>query len=177
MNTYALEAEFEQSAGTKNVLTLLVSKPLARPGYDGTGMVYIQKPHELNYFAKNQWVDSPAKMLAPLLVQALERRSHFRAVIQNSGSATADMRLETEIIRIQQVFLTHPSTLQMTIRAQLIDISGKKVLATKEFDVSEKAASEDPYGGVIAANLAVKNLLNQIAEFCSAYAAGIVQHP
>lgn len=177
MNTYALGAEFEQSAGPQNLLTLLVSKPTARPGFDGTGMVYIQKPHELNYFAKNQWVDSPAKMLAPLLVQSLERRSHFRAVIQNSGSATADVRLDTEIIRIQQVFLTQPSTLQLTIRVQLIDIPGKKVLATKEFDVSENASSEDAYGGVIAANLAVKNLLNQIAEFCSASAAGIVHHP
>lgn len=167
MNTYALEAQFEPGAAGAGKLTLLVSTPSARPGFNSPRMVYIKKTHEVDYFSQNQWVDSPARMLAPLLVQALESSAKYRAVVPVRSAATADLRLDTEIIRLQHEFLTRPSQIHLTVRAQLIDIQGKRVLATHEFDVTEVAPSDDPYGGVIATNRAVKIMLLQIADFCA----------
>lgn len=168
MNTFALEAPPPQSpAATRSTLTLWVSRPLARAGFDSPRMVYVRQPHELEYFAKNQWVDTPARMLAPLLAQALEPR--FHAVLQNSGgAATADLRLDTEIIRLQQEFAAHPSRIHLTLRVQLTDLASKQVLATREFDVLEDAPADDPYGGVIAANRAMQRILAQIADFAAA---------
>jgi cholesterol transport system auxiliary component len=130
-------------------------------------MVYTKRQHEIDFFAQNKWVDTPARMLAPLLLKALESSAKYRAVVTSRSSVTADIRLDTEIIRLQQEFFTQPSQLRMSVRAQLIDIQGKRVLASREFDVTEAAAGDDPYGGVLAANRAVKTILLQIAEFCA----------
>ena len=167
MNTYALEAQFEPAAAGAGEATLFVNTPSARPGFDSPRMIYIKTPLELDYFSENQWVDSPARMLSPLLVQALEHSAKYRAVVDVRSAVKADLRLDTEIIRLQHEFLAHPSQVHLTVRAQLIDLHGKRVLATREFDVTVVAPSDDPYGGVIATNRAVKIALLQIADFCA----------
>ncbi len=168
ISTYSIEARLEAAGAGTGEQTLLVSTPAARPGYDSRRMVYIKRPHELEYFTQNQWVDSPARMLTPLLVQSLESSGKFRAVVSSRSVATVDLQLETEIIRLHHDFITRPSQIHLTVRAQLTDIQGKRVLASREFNITEAASSEDPYGGVLATNRAVKTLLQQIAEFCAA---------
>jgi cholesterol transport system auxiliary component len=78
----------------------------------------------------------------------------------------ANLRLDTELIRLQQNFTTKPSRIQLTLRAQLIDMKDKRVIAVKLFDESENTDSDNAYGGVIAANRALQRLLDQLTEFC-----------
>jgi cholesterol transport system auxiliary component len=110
-------------------------------------------------------------MLAPLLAQALEQSGGFRAVVQSPSLATAQLRLDTELVRLQQDFSARPSRVQLTLRAQLIDTDTRRVLAAAEFDESEAAPTDDPYGGVIAANRALARLLERVAAFCADAAA------
>jgi len=173
---YALEAKLDGVAASNGKLTLFVSPTRAYPGFDTRRMVYVQQPHELGYFSRNEWADSPSRMFAPLLVQSLEHRGIFHAVVLSQNAAQADVRLDTEIVRLQQEFLSKPSKLHLTMRAQLIDSSTRQVLATQEFDVSEEAPSDDPYGGVIAANRAVNTVLARIADFCSVQMANQPLH-
>ncbi len=105
-------------------------------------------------------------MLGPLLAHALEQTGSFRAIVQTLGVIPADIRLDTELIRLQQDFQTQPSRVQLTLRAQLIDVVGKRVIAVKLFDETENATSDDAYGGVIAANRVVQRVLGQLADFC-----------
>ncbi|PIY04861.1 MAG: hypothetical protein COZ20_04660, partial [Gallionellales bacterium CG_4_10_14_3_um_filter_54_96] len=82
------------------------------------------------------------------------------------GSIHADLRLDTELIRLQQDFSLQPSLIHLMLRVQLIDLKDKNVISTKLFDVTETAASEDAYGGVVAANRALLRVLEQLPEFC-----------
>jgi len=163
---FALQAELDRAPAAPSAsLTLAVNAPRAAPGYDSSRMVYVRKSYELESFAKNQWVDTPARMLAPLLVRALEGSGKFRAVVQSPSPVAADLRLDTEIVRLQQEFIAHPSRVHLTLRAQLVDVKSARVVASREFDVVENAASEDPYGGVMAANLAVRRALVELVAF------------
>lgn len=171
VNTFSLQAQFEARVEPpKDAPMLIVSRPRAHPGFDTSRMAYVRKPYELEYFSRNLWVDTPEKMLAPLLVRALEASGAFRAVSQAPGSVSGELRLDTEIVRLQQEFISSPSRLRLTLRVQLIDMPGKRVLATREFDVVENASSDDPYGGVVAANRAVARVLNEVAVFSAAQA-------
>ncbi len=161
----------ETAAGGSGRLTLEVSPARDFPGFDSARMVYVKRPSELDYFARNRWVDTPARMLTPLLVQALERSGAFRAVVRGSGPVTAQLRLDSEVVRLQQEFLHKPSRVRLTVRVQLIDLAGRRVLGSREFDVSEPAPSDDPYGGVIAANQVLRRVLGEVVEFCRARAA------
>lgn len=147
--------------------TLIISPPHAAAGYDSKRIIYVREPHQLEYFAHSEWVDPPARMLAPLLVAAVENSGAFRAVVLTPSTATGDLRLDTEIIRLQQDFRTRPSTVRFTLRATLIDQNTRRVEAWREFDNSVPAGSEDPYGGIMAANRAVQITLENLADFCA----------
>lgn len=166
-NIYVLESgPAIQAAQVKRDLVLAVSAPRVLAGFDTPRMAYVQQFHELNYFATNRWADTPARMLGPLIAHALEQTESFRAVVQTSGAIPADVRLDTELVRLQQDFKTRPSRVQITLRAQLIDVRGKRLLAARQFDEVETAASDDAYGGVAAANRLVQRVLGELAEFC-----------
>ena len=152
--------------------TLVVSPPRAAAGFDSQRIIYLREPYKLEYFANNEWVDPPARMLGPLLVKAIEGTGAFRAVMQTPGSASGDMRLDTQVIRLQHEFDTRPSHVRFTLRAYLVDDKTRRVLAWREFDADVPAASDDPYGGVVAANKAVQTVLAELAAFCADAARG-----
>ncbi|MEO8936936.1 MAG: ABC-type transport auxiliary lipoprotein family protein [Burkholderiaceae bacterium] len=146
--------------------TLIVDTPRAAAGFDSVHMVYQRRPNEREYFALNQWVDSPARMLAPLMVRAIQRTGAFRAVLDGSTSASADLRVSSEIVRLQQDFSVAPSRVRLTLRVVVVDSATRQVVATREFDATLPAASDDPRGGVDAANRLVAAVLAQVASFC-----------
>jgi cholesterol transport system auxiliary component len=159
------------TAQARRDVVLEVAPPRASPGFDTAQMVYVERPYELDRFAKNQWVDTPARMLGPLLTQALERSGGFRAVVQSSAGVPADVRVATEIVRLQHDFSTRPSRVELTLRVQIVDLRTRRVVATQVFDDSEPAASDDPRGGVAAANAALGRVLRQMVAFCVAETA------
>ena len=147
--------------------TLIINPTHAAAGFDSQRIIYVRETHKLEYFAHSEWVDPPARMLAPLLVAAIESTGAFRAVVLTPSAAAGDLRLDTEIIRLQHEFLTQPSRVRFTLRAHLVDDKTRRVLAWREFDAVVPAASEDPYGGVVAANRAVQTVLENLAVFCA----------
>lgn len=166
-NIYVLDARPSAPLSTvRHDLVLAVNMPQARPGFETAQIAYLQQPHELNYFVNSRWTSTPARMLQPLLLQALEQSAGFRAVVRTASAIPADVRLDIELIRLQHDFTTHPSRVQLTLQAQLIDVRGKRVLAVQQFDATENAGSEDAYGGVGAANRLVQRVLGQVTEFC-----------
>ncbi|NGZ60224.1 MAG: hypothetical protein CV081_06955 [Nitrospira sp. LK265] len=165
IHTYQLSLDgwpSEVRPGKPDGPVLLVSQPQAEPGFETQRMVYVKRPYELEYYAVNQWADTPVRMFAPLMVQALNQNDVWRAVIPLPSSIRGDYRLDTHGFLLQQEFLQQPSRVRMMIRAQLVDLKGSTILSTRAFEVVENATSENPYGGVQAANRAVGSLLNQL---------------
>jgi cholesterol transport system auxiliary component len=169
---FALSGEGEASAATAapvaNARTLIVDLPRAAPGFESSQIAYVRRPYEIEYFAHNQWVDTPSNMLAPKMVRAIERTGAFHAVLGTPTSAVGQFRLETEIVRLQQDFSTTPSHVRLTLRAALIDTAARKVVGSREFDARVDAPTEDPYGGVIAAQRAASQVMAELALFCAA---------
>lgn len=132
-------------------------------GFDSPRIVYLREPHRLEYFANSQWVDPPARMLGPLLVAAIEKTGVFAAVVLVPGAADGELRLDSEIIRLQHDFQTSPSRVRFGLRVTLVNDKTRQVLALQEFEAVEPASSEDAYGGVLAANRAVQQVVQQVA--------------
>ena len=152
---------------------LIVNPPHAAAGFDGQRIIYTRKAHKAEYFANSEWVDPPARMLAPLVVSALENSGAFRAAVLTPSAATGDLRLDVELVRLQQEFDVSPSRVRLTLRAHLVDDKTRGVLAWKEFEAVVPAGSEDPYGGVVAANVAVAAVLGELSAFCAEVARGM----
>ena len=165
---YALDdaaAGRKPAPGAPGARTIIVSPPRAAAGYDTRGIVYLRQAHAVEVYAYSQWVDTPAQMLAPLIVHALESTGAFRAVLLAPIVADAELRLDTELLRLQQDFTVSPSRVRLTLRAVLVETATRRVVAWREFDATVAAPSEDAYGGVRAANRAVQDLLAELAAF------------
>ena len=105
-------------------------------------------------------------MLAPLIVSAVGSRGVFRAVVTTPSPAVGDLRLETEILRLQQEFMTKPSEVRFGLRAYLIETGTRRVVAAREFEALVPTPSDDPRGGGSAAREAVRQVLAELAGFC-----------
>lgn len=151
--------------------TVLVTAPQAAAGFDSQKIIYLRQTHKLEYFAHSEWVDPPARMIAPMIVTAVEATGAFRAVVSSPGSASGDLRLDTEVLLLQQEFTTKPSQVRFALRASLSEEGTRRVVATRDFEILQPSPSEDPYGGVQAANAAIRTGLQQLAAFCAESAA------
>jgi cholesterol transport system auxiliary component len=145
---------------------LTVDVPRAAAGYDGKRMVYLRRPGQLEVFAFHEWVATPAQMLAPLLVGALQDGGAFRVVLASPTAATGGWRLETELLRLHQDFTVRPSRLRLTLRAVLLDGVAQRVLASREFDLAIDSAGDDPVAGAAAAQVAARSVGVAVAAFC-----------
>jgi cholesterol transport system auxiliary component len=145
---------------------LLVTTPRAHGGYDTPRIAYMQQVYGLRYYTRSHWADTPARMLAPLIADAMQRTGQFQALYASPGLIAADLRLDTELIRFHQDFTRQPSEVRITLRAQLMDLDSNRVVETRQFDISGRADTDDAYGGVVAINKAVEQLLQELSRFC-----------
>lgn len=172
IHTHILNPEWKSetdvhTTGPPSSAVLLVTMPQAQPGYDVPRMVYLRQPHELNYYATHQWVETLPRMLAPLIVQSLERTGVWKSVVQAPTVVRGDYRLDADQITLEQRFFEKPNRVRAAFRAQLIDLRQYGVVGTKWFETFEVAPSEDADGGVTAANRAVGRLLDDLAVWTS----------
>ena len=167
-HTYQLSlegAQREVHAADGNSPVVQLSPPQAEPGFETPRMVYLKRPYELEYFAANQWADTPANMVAPLLAQSLSQSGIWRDVVLLPSLVSGDYRLDVYGFALQQEFFQQPSRVRVTARAQLVDLKQATIVGMQRFETIEPAPSENAYGGVVAANRAVAVLLDQIGSW------------
>lgn len=152
-------------APKRSDLALEVSVPRASPGFDTPRIAYVERAYVIDYFSRSEWADAPARMLGPLLANALEESGAFRAVVQTPTSVQANLRLDVELVRLQQDFTVSPSRADLALHVQLVDARARRVLATLVVEETEPAATRDAYGGVAAANAALRRALERTVSF------------
>jgi cholesterol transport system auxiliary component len=145
--------------------TLLVSQPIPVMAYQSADMLYISQNYQLQPFVKNSWRVPPAEMLFPLMTQSLQNTDYFAAVIPAPTFAYADWRLDSYVIQLQQDFTHQPSIVTLELNATLINNVKASVIANKRFYVQAVAPTDNPYGGVIAANNACQQLMEELSAW------------
>jgi cholesterol transport system auxiliary component len=149
--------------------TLLVRQPETSAAFDTTRMAYSVKAYQLAYFRDNQWAETPAQMIQPLLVRTLQQTGFFRAILSPPESETPRYTLRTEILELVQDHTANPPVLRLRLRLQLFQASGRPI-AGREIVEQEAMADAVPYAGVVAANDAVAKALRATAQFVTSVA-------
>ena len=145
--------------------SILVNKPTVAAGYTTNEMQYIKKPYELTAFSHNAWIDPPADMLLTIMGESLQDSNRFKAVATSPMAENTNYRIDSQLISINQNFITKPSTLDLKIKLVITDVITNKVIRSKVFSERISCPEETPYGGVIAANLATKKFTAEMMKF------------
>lgn len=150
---------------TPHTASILVSQSDAIAGYQTEQMLYTDTLFQLNAFAHSSWISPPASMLTPLIVQSLQHSHYFHAVAAGPNADKTDYRLDTQLITLQQNFLTKPSTLEFSVQAVLTRVNDNRVIASRTFMERVPCPTDTPYGGVIAANRATKIFTAKLTKY------------
>ena len=152
---YTLDAPYgNKTKHAQLPYTLLISKPEAMAGYQTEQMLYVKTPFTLEPFAKNAWVNPPAAMLYPVLVKHFQNSHVFRAITSTPFADKTDYRLDTQLITLNQNFLSKQSTLNFAAKIALTRVSDNRVLASRLVVKRIPCSKNTPLAGVIAANQA-----------------------
>lgn len=165
-NQYKLAAFSNNHYGNQHSrASVLVTLPEAIAEYQTEQMFYMIKPFEINAFAHNAWVEPPAEMLFPLILQSLQHTGYFYAVASSPTSEKTDYRVDTQLLELEQNFLQKPSTLHFIVKVVLTHVSDGRVIASRDVNLQIPCPSETPYGGVLAANKATMIFTAQLTAF------------
>lgn len=165
-NQYQLSAySGKKFSKMKRPISLWVTVPEAVAGYQTEQMIYMDKPYQLSAFVKNAWANPPADMIYPLMIQSLQETNFFHAVMSSVYSQGADYRLDTQLLKLQQNFLKRPSVLELSVKVVLTRVENNQVLASKIIQEEVRCPANTPYGGVMAANQATRQLTAHVDSF------------
>lgn len=124
--------------------------------FDNTSMHYMQSAYNLQSFAHSAWTATPAEMFTPLLNQSLEHSGCFHAI--SNGVASADFRLDSQLVSLYQNFVSTPSRIVMGVKISLSNNNTGHAIFSRTYTQSIPCPSDTPYGGVIAANIASQRI-------------------
>jgi cholesterol transport system auxiliary component len=142
-----------------------VGVPQALAGFDSAAMVYQREPHRIEQFANSRWAAPPARMLGPLIAQALGASATVKVALSSMAGAGCELRLDTQVLRLAQDFSTQPSQAIFVLHAVLLDTRTGRPLAAQDFTASVPAPGDNARSGVMAANQAVQQVLQALSRF------------
>lgn len=152
--------------------SILITAPEAVAGYQTDQMVYIKERFKLSAFAHSAWISPPADMLYPLILQSVQQAGYFYTVASSPFSEGTDYRLDTQLIKLQQNFLTKPSEVELVVKVVLSHVTTNRVVASRIMSQRSRCPVDNPYGGVIAANLATRQFTAELSQFIIAHVKG-----
>jgi cholesterol transport system auxiliary component len=168
VQTYALHADntFGQTTNQRNSGVILVVGSTATGNFYSTNMYYQEHPYQLQSFAKSAWLNMPSAMIVSNIGGNLTQLRYFKAVLTNLNPGVAvTYTLNMRLINLYQDFTHQPSQMVLSIALTLINNAHHKVLAAQTFNYVEPCTQDTPYGGVIAANKALAQFLNDMDRF------------
>lgn len=143
---------------------LLVTPTSAESPYRSNRMAYTkqEQPYQVSYFGENFWAGAPAKLIAPNIATAMINTGHFKAVATPPYGGAADYRLDTDLLSLVQQFNGDSSQTTLSLHAVLVSAQSNLILSSQDFTVTKPATANNPQAGVVAANQALADAMQQL---------------
>ncbi len=145
--------------------SVLMADTQAGSFYDTDDMAFSNQPGTRGYYLFARWTERPGKRFSDLLLGRLEREKIFAAVAQSGSNTRGDWLLTTEILDFYHDAAKQPGTARMELRAEVIDLNTRTLLARRTFTQSVPVSSYDAAGAHKAFNEAVTLTLNDVGDW------------
>ncbi len=145
--------------------SLLMADTVAGAFYDTDGMAFSGKAGTRGYYQYARWSERSGKRFSDLLLTRIERERIFVAVAQSGSNVRGNWLLTTDILELYHDAVQRPGVVRMELRAEVIDLKTRTLLARKTFAQSVPVSSFDAAGAHRAFNQAATNTLNEVADW------------
>lgn len=155
----------ETQTGKPLSRVLVLADTQAGAFYDTDGMAYSKRPGTRGYYQFARWSERASKRFTDLLLNRLAQEKTFQATALTSSNVVGDWLLMTEIVEHYHDAAQQPGVSKMELRAELVDLKTRTLLARKTFSQSVPVSSFDAAGAHKAFNQAATQTLNDLLDW------------
>ena len=172
VTTYDFGLDAPGSRSSIRLPGTLAIEPIHAPSwFDGSEIFYrlaYRDPTRRDAYSQSHWVGPPEELLAQRLRQKLDT-AFEGGVADREGAVASDFLLRVELGEFSQVFDTPDSSRAVVrVRASLIDVKHRRLLAKKEFDAERTAPTPDAAGAVHGLRAAGDAALDALIDWLGA---------
>jgi cholesterol transport system auxiliary component len=154
-----------QPGAATSARVLLVQPAAASPFYDTQHLAFSRAPGQRAYYQFAAWTERPARRLGELLTRRLEARGSFRAVAATTAGVRGDVVLNLRLEELYHDAGAPPGSARVELSAELIDATGRVIVARRRFAQSAPSAGDNARAAVAAFNQATTALLEELAAW------------
>ena len=145
--------------------SLVVDRPTIVPSID-TVRIARTSGIEVEYYADATWVDRPAAMIEPLIIQSFQNSGAIEVVAGRRSDVRPDFMLQTNITAFQaQQADAGPPVARVVISARLMTMPKREVAGTTEIGRSVPAQADDLPAIAAAFDDALGKVLKRLVEW------------
>lgn len=161
--TYVLEdGGHATPAATTNPRTLLVLGTATNAFYNTDSIAFSRAPGTLGLYQYARWSERPGKRFGDLLLARLEADRIFATVASSGSGIKGDWVLDTGLLAFYHQASTAPGSVHVELRAEVVDMHNRALVARKLFTRDAPAPSYNAAGAVAAFNIATGQLLDDV---------------
>ena len=149
------------------VLQSLTGDPLA----NSLSMAYSLAPGQRELYLLSRWNERPAVTISRQLLQRLDRRASFKAVVELGEGVGGELGLGLGIETIYYDASASPGNVQLSIRADLILRGSRELLARNTFTITEPLEQAGPDEVALAMGRAMARLFDELVPWTESNAA------
>lgn len=161
--TYLLaDAGHARPALTTNPRTLLVLDAATSAFYNTENMAFSRASGTRGLYRYARWTERPGKRMSNLLLARLQSGHAFAAVAGAGSGIKGDWVLDMELQEFYHRAITEPGSVQVEVRAEVVDLRSRRLVARKQFKQMVPASAYNAGGAASAFNTATTRLLDEI---------------
>jgi cholesterol transport system auxiliary component len=144
---------------------LVVERPTADASVD-TPRIARTSGVEIQYYAGAVWVDRPAVMIEPLLIQSFRSSGAIEVVADRRADVRPDFVLQTSIAAFEAMeTASGPPDVRVAMSATLIRMPRREVVGTTEIDRTVTAQASDLEPTAVAFDEVLGKALKRLVEW------------
>ena len=145
--------------------SLVVDRPTIDRAIDTT-RIALMSGVEVEYYGNASWVDRPAAMIEPLIIQSFRNSGAIPVVADRRSDVRPDFMLQTDIAAFQaQQADAGPPEARVVMSARLMSMPRREVVGTTEIGRSVPAQAGDLESIVLALDDALGKVLKRLVEW------------
>lgn len=144
--------------------TLLVLDTTTSSFYDTDRLVFSRSAGTRGQYQFARWTERPGKRFADLMRARLDRDGTWD-VSAGGGYVRGDLLLDTELVEFYHDAVRQPGHIRMTLRAEVVDLKSRTLLARRTFEQQVPVPTFDAAGAAQASSLAVGRMLDALSAW------------
>jgi cholesterol transport system auxiliary component len=146
--------------------SLVVARPEASPAIDTTRIAVVRTGLEIEYYADARWVDRPAAMLQPTLVQSFRNSGAITVVADDRATFRPDFVLNTDIVAFQAMQQEGQApAVRVAIAASMVQLPRRNVVGATEIGRTVEATGGDLIAITAAFDDALGKVVKRVVEW------------